>query len=103
MLPHFLASLLLLLLVSVRSARAQALQLPYTSCSVPGSASYNASRRIHIDGVYGQLVQHTPSGVQERWLNFTVLGYTNDTIEAVSTETGKLCTSSFCFCARVEH
>ncbi|KZT60160.1 hypothetical protein CALCODRAFT_492730 [Calocera cornea HHB12733] len=83
---HFLRRLLLLA-ICARLAVSQALQFPFSSCSVQSASYYNASRRIHIDSVYGQLVTHTPNGTPGRWLNFTVLGHTNNTIFGVSNAT----------------
>ncbi|KZP00146.1 hypothetical protein CALVIDRAFT_595550 [Calocera viscosa TUFC12733] len=75
---------LLWLAICARLAVGQALQFPFSSCSVQSASYYNASRRIHIDSVYGQLVTQTPDGTPGRWLNFTVLGSTNNTIYGVS-------------------
>ncbi|EJU06547.1 hypothetical protein DACRYDRAFT_113225 [Dacryopinax primogenitus] len=82
--PFHVLRRLLLLAICVRFAAGQALEFPFSSCSVQSASYYNASRRIHVNAVYGQMVTQTPDGTPGRWLNFTLLGSTNNTIFGAS-------------------
>jgi hypothetical protein len=69
----FPLSLLLLSLTfswTIKSARCDPLQLPFSDCF---DANGNGTHKVGIDSVYGQVVRHADDGTDSR-LNLTVFG-----------------------------